>query len=49
MLILAAEGQILTSPEQRGEIARPALPLRKQEPGAASDGDRRVPAVHREG
>lgn len=48
MLILAAEGQILTSAEQRGEIARPALPLREQEPGAASDADRRAPAVRRQ-
>jgi hypothetical protein len=49
MLILAAEGQILTAPEQRGVLARPALPLREQEPGAASDMDRRAAAVRRQG
>lgn len=49
MLILAAEGQILTSVEPRGETMWPALPLREQELGAAGDADRQMLAARRQG
>lgn len=47
MLLLAAEGQILTSAGPRGAAARPALPLHG--PGAAGDADRQGAPARRRG
>jgi hypothetical protein len=49
MLLLAAEGQILTSIEPQDSMGRPALPLHDLEPQVAGDRGRQGLAAHREG
>lgn len=49
ILILAAEGQILTSIEPQGAMTRPALPLHNPEPRVTGDGGRKGVTAHREG
>jgi hypothetical protein len=49
MLLLAADGQILTAIEPRGDVTRPALPLRDPEPQVTGDVGRQGAPVRRQG